>query len=257
MRRVVRIALALAALGSALPAWADDPPLSPEEARARWRERLAGRHFTSSVELRYRYGQKREERVLSVWRDDDPDRGERLMARFESPPDLRGFGLLYLEHEARPNDYFVYQPATQRVRRISETTANEDIYGVDLEYLGFGVAQHVHSRPQSVQVVSLDGREVYRLEERALEGNQRFDRRVAFLDPETFLPLRVEHRRGDATVLVATTEEVEVVQGVPTPVRTRFVRPREGTEVVMEVASIDYQKPIPGAFFSTLALVKR
>lgn len=257
MRCLTVAAVVLALQAIAPPAAAEDPHLSPEETRARWRDRLAGRHFISSVRLRYRYAEKEEERTLSVWRDDDPAGGERLMARFEEPPRLRGFGLLYLEHEGRPNDYFIYQPATGRVRRIPEGTASQDIYGVDLEFLAFGVAQSVLARPERVELVELDGREVYRLEEHAIQANQRFDHRIAHLDRETFVPVRVEHRRADATVLVATTEKVEVVQGIPTPVRTRFVRPREGTEVVMEVESIDYQTPIPGLFFSTLALVKR
>jgi hypothetical protein len=93
--------------------------------------------------------------------------------------------------------------------------------------------------------------------ERALETNQRFDTRIAYLDPKSFLPLRVEHVREGATVLIATTEESAVVQGVATPLRSRFVRPLESSEVMMVVESIDYEKPIPGAFFSTLSLVNR
>lgn len=230
--------------------------LSPEEARTRWRERLAGRHFVASVHLDYRFGEQAEKRSLSVWRD-DPAGGERLMARFEEPAALRDFALLYLEQPGRPNDYFIYQPALRRVRRISERTASEDIYGVDLEVLAFGVAQTVATRVESLETSEVAGRPVLRLVERALEGNQRFDQRIADLDPTSFLPLRVEHRRGGSTVLVATTEESAVVQGVATPVRTRFVRPIDSSEVLMVVDSIDYEKPIPGAFFSTLSLVNR
>jgi hypothetical protein len=231
-------------------------PLSPDEARTRWRERLAGRHFVANVRLTYRIGTTEEERVLTVWRD-DAGAGERFMARFEQPPRLRGFSILFLEQPGKQNDYFVYQPELRRVRRIAERTASEDIYGVDLEVLAFGVAQSVRTRCESLEPAAIDGKTALRLVERALDDNQRFDRRITHLDPETFLPLRVEHRRGGETVLVAVTEESATTQGVTTPRRTLFSRPHDSAQVLMTVESIDFEKPIPGAFFSTLALVPR
>lgn len=254
MARLLRLAV-LALLVAAMPARGDEP-LTPEAARAQWRERLAGRHFVASVKLSYTHGDNRATRWLSVWRD-DPTGGERVMVRFEAPPAMRDFALLYLEQTGRPNDYLIYQPELRRVRRISERTASEDIYGVDLEMLAFGVAQNVPTRVESLERLDLDGRPILRLVERALESNQRFDTRIAYLEPEGFLPMRVEHVREGATVLIATTEERALVQGVATPMRSRFVRPLESSEVEMVVEEIDYEKPIPGAFFSTLSLVRR
>lgn len=265
MARWLRLA-ALALLVAAAPARAGEPPmpdaaragepLTPDAARARWRERLAGRHFTASVRLSYTHLDNRSTRWVSVWRD-DPKGGERVMVRFDAPPAMRDFALLYLEQAGRPNDYLIYQPELRRVRRISERTASEDIYGVDLEVLAFGVAQNVRTRVESLERLDEDGRPVLRLVERALESNQRFDTRIAYLEPGSFLPLRVEHLREGATVLVATTEERADVQGVATPMRSRFVRPLESSVVEMVVEAIDYEKPIPGAFFSTLSLVHR
>jgi hypothetical protein len=253
---------ALAALLAAPLAAAAGATPAKEEARERWRERLAGRHFVASVRMSYRYGSDKEQRRLSVWRDDTAG-GERLMARFEEPEHLKDFAILFLEQPGRQNDYFVYQPELNRVRRISERTASEDIYGVDLEVLAFGVAQSVPTTVKSIEEVRAedappDGSPplLLRIVETASVSNQRFDERVALLEPETFLPLRVEHRRAGKTVLTAITDEVAEVQGVLTPIRMRFIRAND-TEVVMQVDSVDYEQPIPGAFFSTWALVKR
>jgi hypothetical protein len=255
-RRAAAGVLLAALLAAAPSARAEAPRLSPDEVKTRWAERLAGLHFVASVTLHYQMPGSTETRLLSVWRDDSA-RLERVMARFEAPPPMRGFGLLYLQQSGRPNDYFVYQPEIGRVRRIAETTASQDIYGVDLEFLGFGVAQSQPTEPESVRIEKLDGREVYRLEERSRAPQQRFDRRIAYLDAETFVPLRVEQHREGELALVATTEEWRLVQGVPTPMLTRFRRPKEGSEVTLVVESIDYAAPIPGIFFSTLALIKK
>ena len=179
------------------------------------------------------------------------------MARFEAPEELRGVGLLYLEGHGTPNDYFIYQPATRKVRRIPETLAKEDVYGIDLEYLGFGVAQIEPTELESVRKDDLDGKHTFLLTEAAIAANPRFDRRLVWLDPVTFVPLRTEHRRGDGTTLVARTQEIRDVDGIPTPMLVEFDRPQENQSVEMRVESIDYRSAIPEGVFSTLNLLKR
>ena len=248
---------ALAALAAALlllaPAAA--PALDGEAVKAQWTNRLDGRSFSAKVRLHVRHRDLDEERRIEVWRDDDQGL-ERLMARFESPPQIRGLGLLYLEQKDAPNDYFVYQPATRRVRRVPEVMAREDVYGVDLEYLGFGVAQIEPTRVESATETILDDRPALRLEESALRDDARFDRRIVWLDAASFVPVRTEHVRDGRTTLVAVTDRIETVQGVPTPRRVRFERPDEHQVVEMEIEEVDYVSSIPEAFFTTMRLLK-
>jgi hypothetical protein len=257
----MRIAAALAVAGLLLlPARAPGAGTlevpSRAEVKRRWQERLDGVHFSARVQMSVRNGTDLERRAILVWRD-DPGGAERLMARFEAPEVLRGLGLLYLEAQGAPNDYFIYQPATRKVRRIPEALAKEDVYGIDLEYLGFGVAQIEPTEVNSVREDELDGRSTFLLTETALAANPRFDRRLVWLDPATFVPLRTEHRRGDATTLVARTQEIRDVDGIATPMLVVFDRPRENQTVEMRVQRIDYHTAIPEGVFSMLNLLKR
>lgn len=233
----------------------DASALTPDAVAARWHDRLDGRRFTATVALRIERGGRTESRRLRVWRDDATAAGERLLVRFEEPPDLRGLGLLYLENRDHLNDYFLWQPALRRVRRLPETLAREDVYGVDLEYLGFGVTPLEPTDLVDLAADTVDGAPALRLRERARRrGGPRFDERVVWLDPARFLPLRTEHVRGGRTVLVATTRGLRDVQGVATPEEIVFERP--GETVTMRVEAIDYEAAIPDAFFSALALAK-
>lgn len=198
----------------------------------------------------------REERVMRVFRDDSGGRNERVLIRFEAPPDLRNVGLLYLEQADRPNDYFLYQPAVGRIRRLPQSIADDDVYGIDLEFLGFGVAQTAPTEILGMTRETVDGRAAYRLEERATVANPRFDLRRTWVDAQSFIPLRTEHLREDRVVLRAETLEVADVQGVPTPRRMRFVKPIEKREVLLTVDAVDYQAPIPEEHFSALALLR-
>ena len=225
-------------------------------ARERMLRRLAGTHFTALLRLEIGAADWREQRVIRLWRDDQGAARERVMLRFEAPPDLRGIAILYLENADRPNDYFLYQPAYRRVRRVPEAMAREDVYGVDLEYLGFGGAQLVPTRLESEQRDTLDGHPVIRFSEVAQEPNPRFDRRVVWLDPTNDVPLRMEHERDGEKVLVARTLEIVPVDGLATPKSMLFERLAERKTVSVSVEQVDYRSPIPEEFFSTFRLVK-
>jgi len=256
--RAALVCSLLVCLGGAFPGLARaELDLSAEEVKHRLRHRLDGKHFSARIRFEIRKPDYTEDRELDVWRDDEDSARERLMARFDAPSDLRGTGLLYIEGTDGPNDYFLYQPAARRVRRISETLVSQDVYGVDLEYMGFGIAQLQPVDLESMEVVSLDDRPVYRLTERARHrDNQRFDRRILWIDPKTFIPLRTEHIRDGRTTLVATTLVLEEMGGIPTPSETRYERPLDESVVHMRVKRVDYQSPIPEIFFSTLQLTK-
>ncbi len=105
-------------------------------------------------------------------------------------------------------------------------------------------------------LVTLAGRRTYRLSERAVKHNARFDRRVTWLDAETFVPMKTEHHRGGELVLVAETTRVETIGGVVTPMSMSFRRIDTLREVELTVDKVDYTTPIPDEYFSVMALVR-
>ncbi len=250
----------VAALALALPGGArteDALPLAAQEVKQRWHSRLDGRHFSARVRLEMQLAGLRERRELRVWRDDGEARGERLLVRFDAPPDLRDLGLLYLAHGDRPNDYFLYQPSTRRVRRLPDSVVNDDIYGIDLEFLGFGVAQTEPTEIEDLELVSLRGRQTYRLRERATRKNPRFEERTTWLDADTFVAVRTEHVRDGSVALVAEVLSFETIDGVATPLRMTFHRADGDRTVDLFVEEVDYAAPIPEDYFSVMALVRK
>jgi hypothetical protein len=251
------VALILALAGFTTPVRSEDAqPLSSADVAARWHGRLSNAHFNATVRMQMDLAGLREERVMRVFRDDEGGSNERVLIRFDAPPDLHNVGLLYLEQSGRPNDYFLYQPAIGRIRRLPQSIADDDVYGIDLEFLGFGVAQSAQTEIVGMTRETLAGRAVYKLEERATVANPRFELRRTWIDAENFIPLRTEHLRDDRVVLSAETLEVVDVQGVATPKRMRFQKPIEKREVLLTVDSVDYQAPIAEDHFSALALLR-
>jgi Outer membrane lipoprotein-sorting protein len=259
MRRGVRVAAitAVAALVTHAARASDDAvPLTAEVVKSRWHARLRGMHFSARVKLSMDMGGIHEERELLVWRTDEAVGAERVMVRFTQPESVRNVGVLFLEQPDRPNDYFLYQPQLRRVRRLPEAVANDDVYGIDLEFLGFGVAQSEPTEVLGMKREMLEGKATYRLTERALRENPRFDRRVTWLDAETYIPMRTEQLRLGRRRMVARTVETRAVAGVMTPMRMEFENQLEKRRVSLRVVDVDYEVAIPDEYFSTLALVR-
>jgi hypothetical protein len=255
--RLFANALFLLLLGtSSIPALEDPIALSRDEVQRRWHSRMDGRRFVAHIQMEVDLGGLREDRSLTVHRDDEEGTAERVMIRFEEPPALRRLGLLYLEHADRPNDYFLYRPSVRRVRRLHESAVAGNLYGIDPEFLGFGIAETEPTTIKAMELVRLRKREAYRLVERARRSNSRFDRRTVWIDRETFIPLKTEHELNGKLVLNAETTEIREVQGVQTPVRMHFERPLDGTRVQVAVEHVDYDQPIPEEVFAVFRLMK-
>lgn len=234
---------------------ADAVPLTAEQVQHRWHSRLDGRHFSVNLTLSAKVLGREDARQLVLWRD-HTEEGERVMIRFDAPSDLRGVGLLYLERRDQPNDYFLYQPATRRVRRLPQVAVKAEAFGIDLEFIGFGVARTEPTRIESMTRTRLNGTPAYRLIEVAERENARFDRRSTWLDASSFMALRTEHEREGRLMMVAEVSERRTVQGVPTPMRVSFNRLDLGLSVELVVEKVDYNSEIPAEYFSTMALVR-
>ncbi len=237
----------------------DFVPLSSDAVKDRWHNRLNSQHFVARMRMKMNLAGLKEEREMVVFRDDDGGSRERVLVRFEKPADLRKGAILYIENPGRSNDYFLYQPSIRRVRRLPASIADDDVYGIDLEFLGFGVAQSTATKIDSMKKERINDRDTYRLEETAIQRNPRFDRRITWVDAEHFVPLKTEHFMNDKLVLLAETKRVETINGIATPREMYFQRTRSGEEreVSLIIDEVDYQKDIPEDVFSVFNLTRR
>jgi len=101
------------------------------------------------------------------------------MVRFTQPESVRNVGVLFSRAAGPPNDYFLYQPELRRVRRLPRRSPTKTSTASD-RVPGFGVAQSEPTEVDGMKRETVDGRPAYRLTERALRDNPRFDERVTW-----------------------------------------------------------------------------
>jgi hypothetical protein len=126
--------LALLPAGPAASEAEDGRPLGPAELLRQAFDRRYGADTHQRMTLRLRSGGKevQTQRIEVVTKT---EQGQlRALARFTAPPDLRDTALLVLEQDGRPDDYFLYLPALDRVRRVSGAQRSDSFMGTDLTY---------------------------------------------------------------------------------------------------------------------------
>jgi len=162
---------------------------------------------------------------------DPPRKGH---APLRAPRRHAGPALLYLEHDGRPNDYFLYQPALKRIRASPNA----------------GERGRLRSRPRvprhGRRPADADRGRVDRAHDPRQPAGLPPDRARPRAEPQVRAPPGLARRRdlcplegrarapGEVT-LRGVTEKVEVVQGVPSPLRIRFDRPLSKQVITMTV----------------------
>jgi hypothetical protein len=112
----------------------DARPEATSELLRRAFDRRYGADTHQQMTLRLRSGGREVQRQqIEVVTHTEEGRLQAL-ARFTAPPDLRDTALLVLEQDGRPDDYFLYLPALDRVRRVSGAQRSDSFMGTDLTY---------------------------------------------------------------------------------------------------------------------------
>jgi len=65
------------------------------------------------------------------WREGNQG-NSKILVRFDTPPEVRGVGLLTLNHPGRPAEQWLYTPAIQRDRRVAPQEKSQRFMGTDL-----------------------------------------------------------------------------------------------------------------------------
>jgi outer membrane lipoprotein-sorting protein len=87
----------------------------------------------TSMRLINKRGQERNRKIEYFNKTDEND-NDKVLMRFIEPADVKGVGLLTIEHSDRDDDQWLYLPALRKVRRISSSDQGDNFMGTDYTY---------------------------------------------------------------------------------------------------------------------------
>lgn len=201
----------------------------------------------------------RSPRVRSMvsYRLDDPGQGVRTLIRFTAPADIAGTGLLTHDPLVGDSNQWIYLPAMKRVRRVDANRkggrfVNSDYYFEDLRTRQVELDRHRLLGREEVEGVMCEV-----LESTPVDStNSVYDRRVAWIDPNTLLPLRIEFHEGGGRTPAKRMQALrwEQVQGYWTVMDSVMRDLNRGHETRLVTERVVYDQGLPESLFGTRAL---
>lgn len=220
---------------------------------------------TERIRLTNHMGKRTYAREIEVWvkRSDD---GYQVLGTFKKPEEVRGTSFLVLPPDkgdgerVASNDYFVYLPAVDRLRRISGAQRGDSFFGT---YLSQGdVEPHPadHYRILSMRSASFEGEPVFELK-LTPRFDAGYDHVVFTVAKQDWAILKIaqfrEGRPEPIREILAKREWFENIEAHVLPERMVVVDGRGRGRTEVEFFDRKLTSEIPQRYFSTSHLLRR
>ncbi len=177
---------------------------------------------------------------------------------FQSPAEVRDTGFLTWEYvdASLDDDQWTYLPSLRKVRRIAGTSREGSFFGTDFLYDDLrrrGLDEDVHRR---LADVDRDGKRLFVVESIPKKDGYVYSRIVSWIDPERWVPVRVEFYDRRGRELKTMTVEWEEVDGVWVWKRAEVATGKTGHRTAILFDDVRINTGLGDSMFNVLALSK-
>lgn len=216
MRYAAILLLLLSAV--AWPAGADEAPTGREiMERNEALQTARDEQVDVTMKLILRRGRERVREVVQVIQTGD-DGLQKALIRFTGPADVRGTGLLTIEHAEREDDQWFYLPALRRTRRITPVDQTESFMGTEFTFEDMKDEDLDDFRYTRTGSETVGGAEAWIVEAvpatDAVAEDSGYSKRRLWVRKSDHVVARVEYYDGDGELAkIYTATEIAPVEG--------------------------------------------
>jgi len=131
--------------------------------------------------------------------------GDKSLAVFDSPRDIKGTALLSYTHALTPDDQWLFLPALKRVKRISSANKSGPFVGSEFAYEDLTSQEVEKYEYKWLRDETLDGREAFVIERYPQYENSGYTRQIVWLDKTMYQPLKIDFYDRKNTLLKTLT----------------------------------------------------
>jgi hypothetical protein len=142
-------------------------------------------------------GQKRERKNLTLIKLQSNGMDSKVVVKFSTPADIKGTGVLQIEHIDGDDDMWIYLPALKKSRRLVANNKKDSFAGSDFSYGEINlpkVDQYQHTLVKSEKV---DGFECHVIESlpanETVKSNSGYSKKVTWVRADNFLETKVDY----------------------------------------------------------------
>lgn len=170
-----------------------------------------------TMKLINRKGKERVRKVSQFTMTDASD-NQKSLIRFLSPADVKGTGLLTVEHSNRDDDQWLYLPALKKVRRISASDQSDNFMGTDFAYEDLGSEELENYDYKLLGTENLDGVECYLIE--AVPNNEKekkasgYSKRHLWIRRDNFVGILIKYYDKKGELLkIFKASDIRLIEG--------------------------------------------
>jgi len=126
------------------------------------------------------------------------DDGDKVLAVFDAPADVKGTVFLGHTHRDRADDQWLYLPALKRVKRIAPANKTSPFMGSEFSYEDLASSEVEKFTYAYRGEDTLDGEPSFVIERRPVDPDSGYSRQVVWVDQVRYVELKIEFydRRG-------------------------------------------------------------
>src|SRR5688572_24960967 len=142
-------------------------------------------------------GQQRERATRGLIKLQPNGVDSKLVVKFGSPPDIKGTGVLQIEHGDSDDDLWIYLPALRKSRRLVANNKKDSFAGSDFSYGDITLPKVDQYRHTLLRSEKIDGHDCYVVESvpatDAVRANNGYSKKITWVRTDNFVESKVEY----------------------------------------------------------------
>jgi len=137
-------------------------------------------------------------RLLHVKTLEVKNDGDKSLAIFDAPADVKGTAFLSHTHIASPDDQWLYLPALKRIKRIAPANKTAPFMGSEFSYEDLASPEVEKFTYDYQGDDTYDGHASFKLERRPVDPHSGYSRQIVWVDQAKYVALKIEYydRKG-------------------------------------------------------------
>ena len=122
-----------------------------------------------------------------------PDDGDKTIAIFESPRDVKGVAILSYAHKVEADDQWLYLPALKRVKRIASKNKSGPFLGSEFSFEDFSFQEVEKYEYVYLEEEIYLNNPCYVIERKPLDPYSGYTKQLVWIDKENYLVQKIHH----------------------------------------------------------------
>jgi len=154
------------------------------------------------------------ERKLAFKRLEVPEDGDKSIAVFESPRDVKGVAILSYAHKVKSDDQWLYLPALKRVKRIASKNKSGPFLGSEFSFEDFSFQEVEKYDYTFIGEETCSNLMCLVIERHPLDPYSGYTKQLVWIDKENYLVQKIHHYdRKSFHLKTQTFEEYKLYEG--------------------------------------------